>query len=446
MADITPYEVSKYTILGKIKNSYDYFLINLLTGSADIVDEETAIKFRQGVYLQKNDLIKKGYLINQEDEKILFINSYCDICEKEEKQEILIHFIPWLSCNLSCDFCSFKELKFKDNIVSDSIVQSFFSYIDNHYTNKKKIIALSGGEPFLPGESYKKIITGIFHEAGSRGIPLRINTNGSYLQSNIPVLKDRNIEAIHVSLDVRNTPFENNCPDKDKNNYFEQVTEGIRLSLEHGFRIHVKILIGSKDIKILHLLAAFAEQSGWTDNSFFSAEIISRDNYLLCDSLHTLFPFQVDIAGQLYNQILRFPEILELYRPPFSVTRFLLESNCLPLPIFKACPGVMSELVCTMEGTIFPCIVSMMNKDECLGTFYPEVTVHKGIIDRWEERDVTTIKECVNCSLQLGCGGGCTIRAKEASGKYLTPCCIPVKQFMEAGLSLYFDKNLVSRE
>lgn len=443
MADSTPCDVSKHTILGKIKNSLDYFLINILTGSADIVDEETAIKFKHGVYPQKHDLVKKGYLINKEDEKLLFINSYCDASETMEKEEILIHFIPWLSCNLPCDFCSFTGLKHKNDITSDIVVQSFFSYLDRNFADRKRTVALSGGEPLLPGESYKKVIKGIFREAEARGISLRINTNGYFLYSFIPDLQNKNIEAIYISLDFKNTPFENDKPDQAENSYFEQLARGIGVSLENGFRTHIKILIDRTSIKTLHLLAAFAEQAGWIDNPLFSADIISRDNFLLCCAMHTLFPSPADVVEDLYNYILKYPEILELYQPPLSGTLFLLEQNQLPLPIFKACPGGISELVCTYEGNIFPCIASMIKPDECLGKFYPEVTAHTRTMDAWEERDITTIKKCKDCSFQLGCGGGCTLRAKETSGKYLTPDCIPVKGFIEMGLSLYFDKNLV---
>lgn len=446
MADSIPHDVSKYTIMGKIKNSPDYFLINILTGGADIVDEETAIKFKCGVYPQKDDLIKKGYLINKEDEKLLFINSYCESGEQAKNAAILIHFIPWLACNLACDFCPYNGIKNKKEIVSGTVVQSFFSYLDRTFAHRQKIIALSGGEPFLPGEQYKEVISGIFNEAGSRGIPVKINTNGYYLHSYIPDLQNKNIQAINICLDYRNTPFgyKNNHP--DSNDFFNQLAAGIGKSLENELSTHITILVDQQNIETLHLLAAYAEQNGWTDNPFFTADIISRDNMFLCGCMHRLFPSRANIAEDLYNHILKYPEILELYCPPLSVTHSLFELNYLPLPVFKACPGGISELVCTLGGRIYPCIAAMMSPDESFGTFYPEITVKKETVEAWDERDITTIKKCTDCSYQLGCGGSCTIKAKETSGNYLSPYCVPVKEFMEMGLSLYFDKNLISKE
>ena len=145
---------------------------------------------------------------------------------------MLIHFIPWLSCNFSCDFCSFTGFKNKEHIVPDSVVRAFFTYLDSSFIHKKKIISLSGGEPFLPGEQYKKMISRISREAESRGIPLRMNTNGYYLNSSLPELWNMNIESIQIHIDFRRTPFYNDNSVPDTSDYFTQLTAGIGTSLE----------------------------------------------------------------------------------------------------------------------------------------------------------------------------------------------------------------------
>ena len=444
MTDPCPGIFSKHNILGKIKDSVDYFLINILTRSADILDEETAIKLKNGLFPQKDDLEKKGYLMNSEDEKILFINSYCETSDEKEKSTILIHFIPWLACNLSCNFCPYENSVNKNRIVSDILIKDFFIYIDKYMADRNKILAISGGEPLLLDNKYKKVISQIFHEAGSRSLPVRIKTNGYYLKSYLPFLQNQKIEGIHIFIDFQQTPFANESPVKDMNEYFKKLVAGINVSLESGIKTHMKIIIDNAGIEKIHLFASYAEKMGWIYNAFFSVDIISKRNILSCDTMNILFPYPPDMIDAIYNHVLNYPEILELYRPHLSVTRYLLEKKHLPLPLFKACPGGVSELVCRFDGHIFPCIAVMMKEDECLGTFYPGVTIHTNTITAWEERDITTIKKCGNCSVQLGCGGGCTIAAKENSGTYLAPHCIPVKQFLETGLSLYFDKQLIS--
>jgi len=59
----------------------------------------------------------------------------------------------------------------------------------------------------------------------------------------------------------------------------------------------------------------------------------------------------------------------------------------------------------------------------------------------WERRDVTAISECSNCSVQLGCGGGCGSVAKNRTGKACSPDCRPVKELLELGMSQYFGQD-----
>jgi uncharacterized protein len=78
-----------------------------------------------------------------------------------------------------------------------------------------------------------------------------------------------------------------------------------------------------------------------------------------------------------------------------------------------------------------------------LGTFYPEIKLEKEKISEWEERDVTTISECKECSLQLACGGGCAAIASNQTGKILSPDCRPVKKLIGMGISYFYDKEII---
>ena len=82
----------------------------------------------------------------------------------------------------------------------------------------------------------------------------------------------------------------------------------------------------------------------------------------------------------------------------------------------------------------------MGKEGEALGTFYPRVTRKDEVIQEWEERDVTSIPECLSCPARLACGGGCASAAKNRTGKILSPDCRPVEKLLGMGLSLYFGK------
>ena len=71
----------------------------------------------------------------------------------------------------------------------------------------------------------------------------------------------------------------------------------------------------------------------------------------------------------------------------------------------------------------------------------PEVTLSKEKVAEWEERDVTTIAECKNCSLQLACGGGCAAVAFNKTGRLHSPDCRPIDELIGMGISTYMIKE-----
>ncbi|MFZ0280385.1 MAG: hypothetical protein WAL29_01945, partial [Bacteroidales bacterium] len=79
--------------------------------------------------------------------------------------------------------------------------------------------------------------------------------------------------------------------------------------------------------------------------------------------------------------------------------------------------------------------------EETLGTFYPEVSLKDKKIEQWEFRDVTTIPECRDCSVQLACGGGCGSVARNKSGVVCSPDCRPITKLLELGFNAYFENN-----
>src|SRR5512133_724038 len=97
---------SKYNIFSKIRDSENYFIVNLLTGNADILTVEdagrlTAIK--NGNILPKDafseELSAKGYLSEKEEESKLYRKRYLDFIDSRNKDEIQLFFVTNYSCN-----------------------------------------------------------------------------------------------------------------------------------------------------------------------------------------------------------------------------------------------------------------------------------------------------------------------------------------------------------
>ena len=135
---------------------------------------------------------------------------------------------------------------------------------------------------------------------------------------------------------------------------------------------------------------------------------------------------------------LEFPGIAEFHKPAFSVSRFLSENGELPSPLFDSCTGCKTEWAFDYTGRIYSCTATVGKKEEALGTFFPEVTLQHDKVSEWEQRDVVSIPECRDCSLQLACGGGCASVAKNKTGRLNAPDCRPVKELLSLGMEYYF--------
>ena len=120
------------------------------------------------------------------------------------------------------------------------------------------------------------------------------------------------------------------------------------------------------------------------------------------------------------------------------MAKYLNEHGRLPDPLFDACPACKSEWAFDYTGTIYSCTATVGKSEEALGTFWPVISKNQPLIQQWESRDVTTIPECKDCSVQLACGGGCGSVAKNKNGKILSPDCRPVKALLELGFAAYF--------
>ncbi|NVO03553.1 MAG: radical SAM protein [Bacteroidetes bacterium] len=431
---------SKYNIFSRIRNSENYYLVNILSGSADILDAEQASDYQNGNLKNLDEYIEKGYYTDEKEESQVFKNKYLEFLDEREKEEVQIFFVPSYACNFACTYCYQDEYSNENKPLTKEIIDTFFSYIQIEFANRNKYITLFGGEPLLNGKNHKENIDYFLEKSKEHNIPIAIVTNGYHLLDYLESIKNSLIKEIQLTLDGTEKTHNSRRFLKDHTSTFNEVVNAVDALLESEINVNLRVVVDKDNISDLPELAKFAINRGWAKSNFFKTQLGRNYELHHCQVENSRLFTRIGLYESLFDLIEKFPEITEFHKPAFSISKFLFESGELPEPLFDSCPACKSEWAFDYTGKIYPCTATVGKQNEEIGSFYPNVYKNIDLIDNWEERDVTSIEKCKNCNLQLACGGGCASVAKNISGEICSPDCRPIKELLELGFSHYFEK------
>ncbi len=439
-------EYSKFNIISRIAGSEDFFIVNLLSGNADVLSGYEMEMYRNSEALKNTQWIEKGYVVHPEDENQLYRKKYLDFLDSRDSDEIQLFYVANYSCNFNCSYCYQNDYQNESVPFSEKVINAFFSYVTSEFVGRNKYMTLFGGEPLLMSRQQQDSVSYFVDKCLEQQIELAIVTNGYYLKDYIPVLSKANIREIQVTLDGTASVHNKRRPLKNNNETFARITEGIDAALNAGIPINLRMVIDKGNIDEIPGLARFAKEKGWTEHPLFKTQLGRNYELHFCQSATNKLYSRIEMYQAIYSLIKNNPEILEFHKPAFSISKFLFENGELPDPLFDACPGCKTEWAFDYTGSIYSCTATVGKSDEKIGTFYPEVKLNKALVEEWEERDVLSIEKCKDCEVQLICGGGCGSIAKNQSGKLHSPDCRPVKALMELGIGLYRELDLINVE
>jgi uncharacterized protein len=442
------FNYSKYNIFSKIRESENYFIVNLLTGNADILTVEDAGKLsaiKNGNILSidafSDELYAKGYLAEKEDENRLYRKKYLDFLDSRSKDEIQLFFITNYSCNFACTYCYQDQYSNPRMELNNDVIDSFFNYVKNEFAGRDKYITVFGGEPLLNSPKQKASIEYLLKKASEEKLEISFVTNGYSLENYMDLFINKKIREIQVTLDGTEFVHDSRRFLKSGAGTFSQIVRGIDACLQNNIEVNLRMVIDKENIDNLPDLAQFAINKGWTKSPYFKTQIGRNYELHHCQSAPGKLFSRVSLFETIFNLTKQYPHILQFYQPAYSITKFLYENGSLPDALFDSCPACKTEWAFDYTGQIYSCTATVGKSDESLGTFYPLVTTHKERIEQWESRDITSIPECKECNMQLACGGGCGSVARNNSGKVCSPDCRPITELLELGFSEYFEKG-----
>jgi uncharacterized protein len=436
---------SRYNIFSKIRESENYFIMNLLSGSTDILSSEDAEKVK-AIQIDNNfpyddfvrELAGKGYLMDSDEEARLYRQKYLDFIDSRDKDEIQLFFITNFSCNFACSYCYQDQYNNPKQELSIELIDSFFQYIQSKFAGRKKYITVFGGEPLLNNTKQKTLLKHLIENANGSNLEICFVTNGYTLEEYIPILKSGKIREIQVTLDGTEAIHNKRRFLKGGAGTFDRIVRGIDACLENQIPINLRMVADKENIDNLPELSQLAIDRSWTKSPWFKTQIGRNYELHHCQSTNDKLFSRISLFERISDLIMQYPHILQFYKPAYSVAKFLFENGDLPDPLFDSCPACKTEWAFDYTGKIYPCTATVGKAEESIGTFFPSVTRNTELIDEWERRDITSIEECKECNVQLACGGGCGSVAKNRTGNICSTDCRPVKELLEIGFSVYF--------
>ena len=427
---------SKHNIITPIADSDDFFIVNPLHGSADIITAHE-LEMLHNQYDEKGNFADRKYLIDEQEEAKAFKMAYLDFLDNRDEDEIQLFFVPNYSCNFACYYCYQEGYSPSESKLTTEVVDAFFDYISREFAGRKKYITIFGGEPLLPGDNQRKAIEYLVEKANEARLDLAFVTNGYTLASYVELFKTAFIREVQVTLDGTKAVHDSRRYLKGRQSTFDRIIEGIDACLENNISINLRMVADKDNLGNLPELARFAIGKGWTKSPLFKTQIGRNYELHVCNSSPDRLYSRAEMYQRIYEMMQEHPEIIEFYKPGFSIAKYIAEHEELPSPLFDSCPACKTEWAFDFSGTIYSCTATVGKKGEELGTFYPVVSKNDDAISQWQDRDITTIEKCKTCDVALVCGGGCASVAKNKNGNTNSPDCRPIKELLSLGAKAY---------
>jgi len=432
---------SKYNISGKLWGTDHHFLMNVLSGSADILTREEHEALESDPEAARDLMEEKGYWVDPEAEKKTFRAQYLEFSAAREREELQIFYTPTYACNFACGYC-FQSDYAHPSERHDAVVTAFFDYIDKAFQGRRKYITLFGGEPLMPGEAHRAHIAAVVDGCRERGLELAVVTNGYHLLDAIDLLARARIKEIQVTLDGLAEAHDSRRPLKGGGSSFDTIVMGVDAVLARDLPLNLRMVVDRENIDELGKLAHFAVERGWTSHPRFKTQLGRNYNLHNCQASQGHLYDRLELAKAIAELAKRVPEVAKFHRASFHGARYLFDNGELPDPTFDACPACKSEWAFDASGRIFPCTATVGVFGEELGRFHPTVELNEERIAQWQDRSTLTLPQCQDCEVNLVCGGGCEAIGRQQHGAEWSPDCRPVADILGVGLAQYFVDDL----
>jgi len=185
---------SDHNVFGSFPGGKQGFIVNLLSGQADLLELESLDVLRSGCVPEFcAEWVAKGYVVDSKEEERRFRAAYLDFLDERERDEVQIFFVPWYVCNFSCSYCFQEQYEWESSLLKDEVIDAFFETVKKRFAGRRKYLTLFGGEPLLGGEAHRRVVSAFLDRATAAGLDTAVVTNGYLLDEYVSLLSQHRI-------------------------------------------------------------------------------------------------------------------------------------------------------------------------------------------------------------------------------------------------------------
>lgn len=348
--------------------------------------------------------------------KIMKNKEYSDNFKEYPCSPIELDIYPTYRCPLDCDFCYVKHLKDNDRTMDKKLFKKVVEI-----SEKRKIFSISilGGEPLISSDIIKQICG----DLGQKKIMFNIVTSGALPIEPDIIKKIRNKKNVHFGISIHSSIPSVHDRIVGKNKAFETAIGTLKRLIKNNIKPFVQCVATKDNInhiyEYIHYFQSF-QIDGISISYPFPRPGMTIDEYKAIAPNPIKF---AKIKNDILSRNFSFP-ILITGGYSFALQKTSVKTATpIERGIFN-CEGGWSSLEISPSGNVFPCSLTLENKEFLLGNVNTDdfsKIWSSPLLDMFRSRPFKKDKPCIGCIHYKYCKGGCFMSSQILFGDYNSP-------------------------
>lgn len=403
--------VSQYTRVIELDDQ-ESLVLNIPRRTADIVPTVHAMQLDDPEMMEpqwREYALRVGYLsdVTHDEEVEWFTQMVRDL--RSAPQPVNVVAVTTNTCNFACSYCFQADSgmrRLEDKHLSadeaDQIVAQMRTFATGPGVGQ---FELMGGEPLLP--KLREVIERLVYAAEELHVPVRVTTNGYFLDQFADLLGETLINEIQVTLDGDEIHHNQRRIPRSGQPTFRRILDNIRLALDRGVQVQIRANVDRRNVESMPALISLLEDE----------RILNHPLVLFHPVAVVPDPFSEDGAdGDYYMD-----EVEMLREVPVPSVRSGADKgpvqdlttgiHAIMANVFAdACGAPSRNYYFAPGGEVFNCHELIGRPSLSVGTFRDGSFRELPIRALWRKRTVDQLENCRVCPLALAHGGGCGAR------------------------------------